>query len=84
MSNFIRKINMDGPAGNAINLMATAKHMAKSHGENGSKIVREMRETDDYDMLVQTLLFYFGDYIRLVNSHNEDITSNYIGETVDG
>ena len=84
MSNFIRSINMDGPAGNAVSLMATAKHMAKNHGENGNKIVREMRETGDYDMLVQTLLFYFGDYIRLVNSHNEDITSNYIGETVDG
>jgi len=79
MSNYIRTINMDGPAGNAMNLMATAKHMAKEHGENGSKIVKEMMDTGEYDILVQTLLFYFGDYLRLVNSSGKDITDNYIG-----
>jgi len=71
---------MDGPAGNAMNLMATAKRMAKEHGENGSKIVKEMMDTGEYDILVQTLLFYFGDYLRLVNSHGDDITDNYISE----
>ena len=77
---YIRTINMDGPAGNAMNLMATAKRMAKEHGENGSKIVKEMMDTGEYDILVQTLLFYFGDYLRLVNSHGDDITDNYISE----
>ena len=80
MKNYIRTINMDGPAGNAMNLMATAKSMAKDHGENGSKIVKEMMDTGEYDILVQTLLFYFGDYIRLVNSHGKDITYDYIRE----
>lgn len=79
MSNYIRTINMDGPAGNAMNLIATAKHMAKDHGEDGKKIVKEMMDTGEYDILVQTLLFYFGDYLRLVNSSGKDITDNYIG-----
>ena len=78
--NYVRTINMDGPAGNAMNLMATAKQMAKEHGENGKKIVKEMMDTNEYDLLVQTLLFYFGDYIRLTNSNGIDITSNYIDE----
>lgn len=80
MSNYIRTINMDGPAGNAMNLIATAKHMAKDHGEDGKKIVKEMMDTGEYDILVQTLLFYFGDYLRLVNSSGKDITYDYIGE----
>ena len=76
--NYIRTINMDGPAGNAVNLMATAKRMAKDHGENGSKIVKEMMDTGDYDMLVQTFLFYFGDYVNLVNSHGDVLNDQYI------
>lgn len=80
MEKYKRTINMDGPAGNAVNLMATAKHMARDHGENGRKIVNEMKDSGDYDTLVQTLLFYFGDYIKLINSQGKDITSNYIHE----
>ena len=76
--NYIRKINMDGPAGNAMNLMATAKQMAKEHGENGKKIVKEMMDTGEYDILVQTFLFYFGDYVRLVNRSGNDITDYYV------
>ncbi len=76
--NYIRTINMDGPAGNAVNLMATAKRMAKDHGENGSKIVKEMMDTGEYDMLVQTFLFYFGDYVNLVNSHGDVLNDQYI------
>ena len=79
--NYIRTINMDGPAGNAVNLMATAKSMAKDHGENGSKIVKEMMDTGDYDMLVQTFLFYFGDYVNLVNSHGDVLNDQYINES---
>ena len=36
--NYSRTINIEGPAGNAFNLMATAKSMAKDIGENGKKI----------------------------------------------
>ena len=78
MKNYIRTINMDGPAGNAMNLMATAKRMGKDHGENGSKIVKEMMDTGEYDMLVQTFLFYFGDYVNLVNSHGDVLNDQYI------
>ena len=76
--NYIRTINMDGPAGNAMNLMATAKRTARDHGENGSKIVKEMMDTGEYDMLVQTFLFYFGDYVNLVNSHGDVLNDQYI------
>ena len=36
---YTRTINLDGPAGNAYNLLATAKHMAKDFGEDGKKTV---------------------------------------------
>ena len=76
--NYTRTINIDGPAGNAMSLCATAKSMARDNGENGSKIVKEMMDTGDYDMLVQTFLFYFGDYVNLVNSHGENLNERYI------
>lgn len=76
--NYTRTINIDGPAGNAFNLMATAKRMARDCGENGSKIVNEMKETGDYDMLVQTFLFYFGDHVDLVNSYGDSVKERYI------
>jgi len=76
--NYTRTINIDGPAGNAYNLMATAQHMARDFGENGKKIVNEMKESGDYDILIQTFLFYFGDYVNLVNSHGEILNERYI------
>ena len=75
---YTRTINLDGPAGNAYNILATAKHMAKDFGEDGKKIVNEMKETGDYDMLIQTFLFYFGDYVNLVNSRGERQNERYI------
>ena len=71
-------INLDGPAGNAFNVLATAKQMARDFGEDGKKIVNEMKESGDYDMLIQTFLFYFGDYVNLVNSHGENLNERYI------
>ena len=47
---YTRTINLDGPAGNAYNLLATAKHMARDFGEDGKKIVNEMKESGDYDI----------------------------------
>ncbi len=78
--NYSITINIDGPAGNALNLMAIAKNMAKDIGENSKKIINEMKETDDYDTLVQTFLFYFGDYVDLVDSHGESVKERYINE----
>ena len=76
--NYTRTINLDGPAGNAINLCATAKHMSRDLGENGSKIEKEKMDTGEYDMLDQTFLFYFGDYVNLVNSHGDVLNDQYI------
>ena len=75
---YTRTINIDGPAGNAYSLMATPQHMARDFGEDGKKIVNEMKESGDYDMLIQTFLFYFGDYVNLVNSHGENLNERYI------
>ena len=52
--------------------------MSRDLGENGSKIVKEMMDTGEYDMLVQTFLFYFGDYVNLVNSHGDVLNDQYI------
>ena len=78
--NYSITINIDGPAGNAFNLMATAKSMAKDIGENGKKITNEMTESGDYDTLVQTFLFYFGDYVDLVDSYGKSVKERYINE----
>ena len=78
---YTRTINLDGPAGNAFNLLATAKQMARDFGEDGKKIVNEMKESGDYDMLIQTFLFYFGDYVNLVNSHGDVLNDQYINES---
>ena len=78
--NYSRTINIEGPAGNAFNLMATAKNMAKDIGENGKKITNEMKESGDYDTLVQTFLFYFGDYVDLVDNYGDSIKERYINE----
>ena len=75
---YTRTINLDGPAGNAFNLLTTAKQMARDFGEDGKKIVNEMKESGDYDMLIQTFLFYFGDYVNLVNSHGDVLNDQYI------
>ena len=78
--NYSRTINIEGPAGNAFNLMATAKNMAKDIGENGKKIINEMKESGDYDTLVQTFLFYFGDYVDLVDNYGDSVKERYINE----
>ena len=76
--NYFREINIEGPAGYAFNLMATAKRMAKDIGENGNKIINEMKESGDYDTLVQTFLFYFGDYVDLVDNYGDSVKERYV------
>ena len=60
------------------NMFTMKLKKARDNGENGSKIVKEMMDTGDYDMLVQTFLFYFGDYVNLVNSHGDNLNERYI------
>ena len=76
--NYFRENILEGPAGNAFNLMATAKRMAKDIGENGNKIINEMKESGDYDTLVQTFLFYFGDYVDLVDNYGDSVKERYV------
>ena len=64
--NYSRTINIEGPAGNAFNLMATAKNMAKDIGENGKKITNEMKES--------------GDYVDLVDNYGDSVKERYINE----
>ena len=72
--NYKKEINIDGPAGNAMNLIVTAKRMGKDLGYTSRsirKLTNQMTESNDYDRLVQIFLFYFGDYVDLVNSEGE-------------
>ena len=82
MKTYIRTINMDGPGGNAVNLISTAKRMAKDQDLDAKQIVKQMNETNDYDMLVQVLMYYFDGSIRLVNRSGKDITDNYVRDSI--
>lgn len=82
--NYTRTINIDGPAGNAINLIATAKTFAKDLGYTSRAIrglVNQMLESNDYDRLVQIFLFYFGDYVTLIDREGESKNDFYINNT---
>lgn len=82
MKTYLRTINMDGPGGNAVNLISTAKRMAKDQDLDAKQIVKQMNETNDYDMLVQVLMYYFDGSIRLVNRIGNDITDNYVKDSI--
>ena len=75
-----RTINIEGPAGNAMNLIATARTMAKDLDYTKSsirKLTNQMTEPKDYDTLVQIFLFYFGDYVDLVDREGESKNEFY-------
>ena len=85
--NYTRTINIDGPAGNAINLIATAKTFAKDLGYTSRAIrglVNQMLESNDYDRLVQIFLFYFGDYVTLIDREGESKNEFYRVTNVSG
>lgn len=78
--NYTREIYIDGPAGNAMNLIATARTMAKDLGYTKSsirKLTNQMTESN-YDRLVQVFLFYFGDYVTLIDREGESKNDFYI------
>ena len=82
--NYTREIYIDGPAGNAVNLIATAKTFAKDLGYTSRAIrglVNQMLESNDYDRLVQIFLFYFGDYVTLIDREGESKNDFYINNT---
>ena len=57
-------IDLTGPNGNAFALMAYAKKLATQLGMNYHVIIDEMKQ-GDYEHLVKTFDFHFGDYVIL-------------------
>ena len=57
-------IDLTGPNGNAFALMAYAKRLAEQLGMNYHVIIDEMKQ-GDYEHLVKTFDFHFGDYVVL-------------------
>ena len=57
-------IDLTGPQGNAFQLMAYAKQLATRLGMNYDVIIDEMKQ-GDYEHLVKTFDFHFGDYVIL-------------------
>ena len=57
-------IDLTGPDGNAFALMAYAKRLAEQLGMNYHVIIDEMKQCD-YEHLVKTFDFHFGDYVVL-------------------
>ena len=59
-----RVIDLTGPEGNALALMAYAQDFAKQLNFNSKEILDEM-QSDDYENLVSVFDKYFGDYVIL-------------------
>ena len=57
-------IDLTGPDGNAFALMAYAKRLAEQLGMNYHVIIDEKKQ-GDYEHLVKTFDFHFGDYVVL-------------------
>ena len=57
-------IDLTDPDGNAFALMAYAKKLATQLGMNYHVIIDEMKQ-GDYEHLVKTFDFHFGDYVIL-------------------
>ena len=66
-------INLDGPDGNAISLMARVNRLCRDVGlgREADTILNEMR-SGDYTNLVKTFDKYFGEYVVL-ETDNEDL-----------
>lgn len=60
-------IDLDGPEGNAFNLIAVARGLCKRLGIDNKKIETEMIQ-GDYTNLVKTFDRYFGNYVILQTS----------------
>jgi hypothetical protein len=63
-------INLDGPQGNANNLMGLAMNLANQVGLDGDKIIVEMK-SGDYINLVKIFDKYFGKYVILETTNEE-------------
>ena len=59
-----RVIDLTGPDGNAMNLIATARRWARELGKDGSAITKEMT-SGDYDNLIAVFDREFGSFCVL-------------------
>ena len=65
-------INLDGPEGNALTLMAYAKRFAKDMGYASDEAIINNMMAGDYNNLVKTFDHYFGNYVVLETT-DEDL-----------
>ena len=63
-------INLDGPDGNAMVLMAYAKRFARDMGYSDEAILNLMMD-GDYTNLVRTFDKYFGEFVILETTNEE-------------
>ena len=64
-------INLDGPDGNAMVLMAYAKRFAKDMGYASDEVILNNMKSGDYTNLVKTFDKYFGEYVILETRDEE-------------
>ena len=64
-------INLDGPDGNAMVLMAYAKRFARDLGYASDEAILNNMKSGDYTNLVRTFDKYFGEYVILETRDEE-------------
>ena len=64
-------INLDGPDGNAFQLMAYAKRFAKDMGYVSAEAIINNMKSGAYTNLVRTFDKYFGEFVILETTNEE-------------
>ena len=64
-------INLDGPDGNAFQLMTYAKRFAKDMGYASDEAILNLMMDGDYTNLVRTFDKYFGEFVILETTNEE-------------
>ena len=64
-------INLDGPDGNAFQLMGYAKRFARDMGYASDEVILKNMMAGDYKHLVKTFDKYFGEYVILETRDEE-------------
>ena len=67
-------INLDGPEGNAFQLLAYASRFAKDMGYVSDEAILRNMKSGDYTNLVRTFDKYFGEYV-ILETTNEELLS---------
>ena len=64
-------VNLDGPDGNAFQLMAYASRFAKDMGYVSDEAILNNMKSGDYTNLVRTFDKYFGEFVILETTNEE-------------